>query len=108
MSVPVESLVRKPVQLTFAQAAAAGVPLATAWQAIVGANRVRAGETALVSGAAGAVGSMACQIVRHFGARPIGIARGMKETSDGVPCADSDLPDLVGQIRGDGTIGVCL
>ena len=37
---------------------------------------VRRGETALVSGAAGATGSLACQIARDAGARVVGIAGG--------------------------------
>ena len=38
--------------------------------------KVKAGETVVVSGAAGAVGSMACQLAKAAGARVIGIAGG--------------------------------
>jgi NADPH-dependent curcumin reductase CurA len=39
-------------------------------------GRVQAGETVLVSAAAGAVGSIAGQIARHYGARTVGISSG--------------------------------
>jgi len=58
--VPSLSLVEKPTNLTFAAAAAAGVPFATAYQALVQAAGIKTGETALITGAAGAVGSAAC------------------------------------------------
>jgi NADPH:quinone reductase-like Zn-dependent oxidoreductase len=53
---------------------AAGLPLAalTAYQGIVGALKVEPGETVLVHGAAGGVGSVAVQIGRARGARVIG------------------------------------
>ena len=46
----------------------------TAWFGIHDVGRVRAGETVLVSGAAGAVGSLAGQGARLAGARVVGIA----------------------------------
>jgi NADPH:quinone reductase-like Zn-dependent oxidoreductase len=70
----VHTLVRKPRNLTWAQAA--GLPLAglTAYQAVVRALKVTAGETLLVHGAAGGVGSLAVQIAAARGARVIGTA----------------------------------
>lgn len=49
------------------------------WTALAGVRdvaQVRAGETLLVSAAAGATGSLACQVGRNLGARVIGIAGG--------------------------------
>lgn len=67
-------LVRKPVNVDWAQAA--GLPLVglTAYQAVVHALGVRAGETVLVHGAAGGVGHLAVQIAAARGASVIGTA----------------------------------
>lgn len=65
-------LVRKPKNLSWAQAA--GLPLAglTAYQAIVHSLNVTARDTVLVHGAAGGVGHLAVQIANAQGARVIG------------------------------------
>ncbi|MER6274152.1 NADP-dependent oxidoreductase [Streptomyces sp900105755] len=65
-------LVRKPRNLSWAQAA--GLPLAglTAYQAIVHGLKVTAGDTVLVHGAAGGVGHLAVQIAIAQGARVLG------------------------------------
>ncbi|GAA2832298.1 NADP-dependent oxidoreductase [Kitasatospora paracochleata] len=74
VAAPVRTLARKPAALDWAQAG--GLPLAglTAYQALVKALDVRAGETVLVHAAAGGVGSLAVQIATHLGARVIGTA----------------------------------
>ena len=46
---------------------------ATAWMGIVDVAQVKAGETVVVSAAAGATGSIAAQIAKHLGARVVGI-----------------------------------
>ena len=72
VSVPASTLVRKPTNATWAQAA--GLPLAglTAYQAIVHSLNVSKGETVLIHGASGGVGSLAAQIAVAYGARVIG------------------------------------
>jgi len=72
VSVPASTLVRKPNNATWAQAA--GLPLAglTAYQAIVHSLHVTKGETVLIHGASGGVGSLAAQIAIAQGARVIG------------------------------------
>ncbi|WP_035805626.1 NADP-dependent oxidoreductase [Kitasatospora mediocidica] len=74
VSAPVRCLARKPPSLDWAQAG--GLPLAglTAYQGLVKALRVRAGETVLVHAAAGGVGGFAVQIAAALGARVIGTA----------------------------------
>ncbi|MFF4369170.1 NADP-dependent oxidoreductase [Streptomyces sp. NPDC001594] len=73
VSVPVRALARKPASLDWRQAA--GLPLAglTAYQLL---TRLGTGEgdTVLVHGAAGGVGSFGVQIARALGARVIGTA----------------------------------
>ena len=56
--------------------AAATIPLCalTAWQALVEQGQLAAGQTVLIHGAAGAVGSFAVQIARLRGARVLGTA----------------------------------
>jgi NADPH:quinone reductase-like Zn-dependent oxidoreductase len=74
VAAPVRTLARKPRNLSFEEAA--GLPLAglTAYQVLVKALQVKRGETVLVHAAAGGVGSIAVQLVRHLGARAIGTA----------------------------------
>ncbi|WP_258055935.1 NADP-dependent oxidoreductase [Streptomyces sp. Ru62] len=74
VSADVRTPVHKPRTMSFAEAA--GLPLAglTAYRAVVRALRVRQGETLLVHGAAGGVGSLAAQIGRARGARVVGTA----------------------------------
>ena len=61
----------KPRNVSFAQAA--GVPLAglTAWQSLVDAVNVQAGDRVLVQAGAGGVGSLGIQIAKHRGAHVI-------------------------------------
>jgi NADPH2:quinone reductase len=61
-----------PEKTTFAQGAALGVPYATAWRALHHRARAKAGETVLVHGASGGVGTAAVQIARAAGLRVIG------------------------------------
>ena len=61
-----------PEHVTFAQGAALGVPYATAWRALHQRARARAGETVLVHGATGGVGTAAVQIARAAGLVVIG------------------------------------
>jgi NADPH-dependent curcumin reductase CurA len=53
-----------------------GIPGLTAWFGILDLGKPRAGETVLVSSAAGAVGSIAGQVAKQAGARVVGIAGG--------------------------------
>jgi NADPH:quinone reductase-like Zn-dependent oxidoreductase len=48
----------------------------TAWQGLFQHGRVQAGQSVLVHGAAGAVGSIVTQLARHAGAYVIGTGRG--------------------------------
>ena len=72
--VPADIVARKPASLSHEEAAA--VPLAggTAYEAIVRRLDVKVGETALIHGGAGGVGSFAVQIAKAAGARVLATA----------------------------------
>lgn len=58
-----------PARVGYAQGAALGVPCATAYRALFQRGRARPGETVLVHGATGGVGSAAIQLARAAGLR---------------------------------------
>jgi NADPH:quinone reductase-like Zn-dependent oxidoreductase len=64
-----------PGDVDFAVGAALVMPGLTAWQGLFDHGRLQAGQTVLVHGAAGVVGSMACQLAREAGAYVIGTGR---------------------------------
>jgi NADPH:quinone reductase-like Zn-dependent oxidoreductase len=66
-------LARKPVNLSFEQAAAVPVSGMTALQGLRDVGRVQPGQHVLVIGAAGGVGSFAVQLGHAFGARVTGM-----------------------------------
>jgi NADPH:quinone reductase-like Zn-dependent oxidoreductase len=72
--IPVTGLARKPKSMTFEQAA--GVPIAaeTAYRSLHESGNIARGQTVLIHGAAGGVGSSAVQIAKAAGARVIGTA----------------------------------
>ncbi|MFD4692822.1 NADP-dependent oxidoreductase [Streptomyces sp. NPDC058463] len=74
VAAPVRTLARKPLNLSFEEAA--GLPLCglTAYQVLHRTLKVQDGETVLVHAAAGGVGSFAVQLARHAGCRVIGTA----------------------------------
>ncbi|HTJ02925.1 MAG TPA: zinc-binding alcohol dehydrogenase family protein [Methylovirgula sp.] len=74
ITVPVASLRRKPPPLSFDAAASVGVNYMAAWCSIEVAD-LKAGETVLLIGAGGGVGSAAAQIAKRIGARVIGADR---------------------------------
>jgi NADPH:quinone reductase-like Zn-dependent oxidoreductase len=69
-----DRLATKPGNLTFEQAAAVPVSGATALQALTDAGRLQRGQTVLVIGASGGVGSYAVQIAKALGAEVTGVA----------------------------------
>jgi NADPH2:quinone reductase len=72
---PVAALTDKPENLSMDAAGNAGVTFVTAWSAMVSAANISSGETALIIGAAGGVGSAAIQIAKSRAARIIGVVR---------------------------------
>src|SRR5437016_12687853 len=64
----------KPASLSFTEAAAVPMGALTAWQALVDVAQLHAGQTILIHGGSGGVGSFAVQIAKARGARVIATA----------------------------------
>jgi NADPH:quinone reductase-like Zn-dependent oxidoreductase len=63
----------KPNNVTFDQAASVPVAAITALQALRDKGKIRPGQTVLINGAAGGVGTFAVQIAKSFGAQVTGV-----------------------------------
>src|SRR3954467_12163998 len=70
---PESALALKPETVTFEQAAAAPVAGLTALQALRDKGRLQPGQTVLINGAAGGVGTFAVQIAKQLGADVTGV-----------------------------------
>ena len=64
----------KPASLSFTEAAAVPMGALTAWQALVDTAQLQPGQTILIHGGSGGVGSFAVQIAKARGARVIATA----------------------------------
>jgi len=64
----------KPKSLTYVEAAAVPVVAMTAWQALVDTAKLSGGQTVLIHGGSGGVGSFAIQIAKARGAKVIATA----------------------------------
>src|SRR4051794_4804787 len=64
----------KPKSLSFVDAAAVPLAALTAWQALVDTAKLQAGQTVLIHGGSGGVGSFAIQIAKWKGAKVIATA----------------------------------
>ena len=60
---------RKPARLSHAEAAAVPLAALTAWQALFERGGLKAGQTVLIHGGSGGVGTFAIQMARHIGAK---------------------------------------
>jgi NADPH:quinone reductase-like Zn-dependent oxidoreductase len=64
----------KPKSLTYVEAAAVPIVALTAWQALIDTAKLKTGQTVLIHGGSGGVGSFAIQIAKAHGAKVIGTA----------------------------------
>src|SRR6266702_1991652 len=64
----------KPRSLIYVEAAAVPIVALTAWQALIDTAKLKAGQTVLVHGGSGGVGSFAIQIAKAHGAKVIATA----------------------------------
>ena len=73
VTVEARDLAPRPASLSGPEAAAVPMAGLTAWQALFTHGGLRDGQTVLIAGAGGGVGTMAVQLARHAGARVIGM-----------------------------------
>lgn len=103
--VPVDRLVSIPQNVASEAAACLPLNYVTAWQMLRRVAHARAGETVLVPGAAGGVGSALLDLSACLGLRAYGVAAAHKATAvEDVPGAQyvrvEDLPEVSRQIEG--------
>jgi NADPH:quinone reductase-like Zn-dependent oxidoreductase len=79
VAAPASEFVRKPKQIDFDTAASVPVAALTAWQGIFDDGGLASGQRVLITGASGAVGSMAVQLAKNKGAYVIGTGSGRNE-----------------------------
>jgi NADPH:quinone reductase-like Zn-dependent oxidoreductase len=72
VTAPASEFVHKPKQIDFDTAASVPVAALTAWQGIFDHGKLASGQRILITGASGAVGSMALQLAKVKGAHVIG------------------------------------
>ncbi|MEV5508728.1 type I polyketide synthase [Streptomyces orinoci] len=97
-------LLRVPADMSFAEAAALPVVLATVHHSLVRLAGLRAGETLLVHGGAGGVGLAALRLARHLGARVVATAgtpakRDLLRILGAEHALDSRTPHFADEIR---------
>ncbi|UQW99955.1 NADPH:quinone reductase [Streptomyces sp. RerS4] len=109
VAVPVDRLYHLPAGVDAVDAVALAHPAATAHLALFTHGRVRSGETVLVLGAAGNVGSAAVVMAARAGARVIAVASGRDAAyvrslgaSHAVDYRADDVPALIREVAPDG------
>ena len=75
VAIEARNLAPLPGDVAFTVGASLPITGLTAWQGLFDHGRLRAGQSVLVHGAAGAVGSMVVQLAREFGGYVIGTGR---------------------------------
>src|SRR2546423_1555170 len=75
VAIEARNLAALPGDVDFTVGASLPMPGLTAWQGLFDHGRLQAGQSVLVHGAAGSVGSMVTQLAREFGAYVIGTGR---------------------------------
>jgi NADPH:quinone reductase-like Zn-dependent oxidoreductase len=104
VAVAARDLAPLPADVDHTVAAALPISGLTAWQGLFDHGRLEAGQTVLIHGAAGAVGSIALQLARDAGARVIGTGRAAhRETALGLGAhvfvdLDADRLEDVGEV----------
>jgi NADPH:quinone reductase len=71
---PADRVAPMPERLSFVEAAGLVIAGGTAHKGLVDLGRLQAGESVLITAAAGGVGSLAVQIAAAVGSRPLGVA----------------------------------
>ena len=112
---PAFATFRLPARLDFAQGAALALNVYTAYFALRLRGRLEAGETVLVHGAAGGLGSAALQVARALGARAIAVVSSAEKErlarqagADEVLRADAPWRDQARELTGGRGVDVVL
>lgn len=101
--VPAANLLEIPDDVPSERAAAAGLVFVTAWRALMVRGGLRAGESVLVTGASGGVGTAAVQIAKLAGARVYAVTSG-EENAERVRDLGADV--VYDRMKGDFSRGV--
>jgi NADPH:quinone reductase-like Zn-dependent oxidoreductase len=96
IAVPAHVAHRIPDGVPLEQAAALPVNFLTAWHMMVTRGRLQPGETVMITGASGGVGSACVQIARLIGARGLAVV-GSREKAERALAAGADAAAVVGQ-----------
>jgi len=106
---------RKPRNLSHAEAASLTLVGGTVWEAFVSRASLRVGETILIHGGAGGVGTIAIQVAKAIGARVITTARAKEHdfvrslgADDAIDFSSTDYVDAVGALTGGRGVDVVL
>ncbi|MGH3976054.1 MAG: NADPH:quinone oxidoreductase family protein [Pseudonocardiaceae bacterium] len=75
LSVPEELVMELPDAMSYHEAAAFGLVFSTAYFGLLRRGQMKAGETVLITGAGGGVGSAGVQVAKAWGARVIALAQ---------------------------------
>lgn len=99
------NLAVKPASRTHAEAAALPMAGLTAWQALFLHGHLKPGQTVVITGASGGVGTLAVQLARDAGAQVIAVARGWaRDLLDDLGATgfiDAQAADTAGQPHAD-------
>ncbi|MFL6194135.1 MAG: NAD(P)H-quinone oxidoreductase [Thermoanaerobaculia bacterium] len=102
-AVPVGQLMPLPDNLSFAEGAAVPEAALTAWTNLVAEGGLRSGETVLITGATGGMGSFAAQLARELGARVLAAGRSRERLEMlrglGIEEVCIEGPNLAAQVR---------
>ncbi len=103
VAVPENMVMLVPDGLSQEQAAAVPESLATAWSNLVDALRVQPGETVLIQGGSGSLGSFAIQLARELGATVLATAGGSERCARveelGAFAVDHRGDDIVARVK---------
>jgi putative PIG3 family NAD(P)H quinone oxidoreductase len=91
-AVPAGQLLPVPERLSFEEAAAVPEAALTAWTNLVAEGRLASGETVLISGANGGIGTFAVQLARELGGRVLAAGRSRERLE---PLRELGIDDLL-------------
>jgi putative PIG3 family NAD(P)H quinone oxidoreductase len=107
VAIPVGQLMPLPQSFSFLEGAAIPEAGLTAWTNLVAEGRLEAGETVLITGASGGMGTMFVQLAHELGARVLAAGRSLERLeplrklgADGLCLLGADLPQQAREQNG--------